>query len=196
MKEQFEILKEKFSLIVDSIKNYFENKAIKKSKFLLFLFLFLFFIGSLLLNYVNYKYNEANVDIKQKILKIKQQNNFLMKNKNKLVLIKTLNLNKEIKNNLQLLNFLYEINNYINDYNNWMWKIKIKSVQKTQWKNEVVIEFTNVIKYKFFDDILRHMKLYKLNVKIKELNIQVDSNNKEYLSYNVKVKFDYYNLMK
>ena len=196
MKEQFEILKEKFSLIVDSIKNYFENKAIKKSKFLLFLFLFLIFIGSLLLNYVNYKYNEANVDIKQKILKIKQQNNFLMKNKNKLVLIKTLNLNKEIKNNLQLLNFLYEINNYINDYNNWMWKIKIKSVQKTQWKNEVVIEFTNVIKYKFFDDILRHMKLYKLNVKIKELNIQVDSNNKEYLSYNVKVKFDYYNLMK
>ena len=196
MKEQFEILKEKFSLIVDSIKNYFENKAIKKSKFLLFLFLFLFFIGSLLLNYVNYKYNEANVDIKQKILKIKQQNNFLMKNKNKLVLIKTLNLNKEIKNNLQLLNFLYEINNYINDYNNWMWKIKIKSVQKTQWKNEVVIEFTNVIKYKFFDDILRHMKLYKLNVKIKELNIQVDSNNKEYLSYNVKIKFDYYNLMK
>jgi len=194
MKEKIEYIKETALLYIEDVKNYFGSKSIKKKNLFIYIWIFIFFIFWILLNFLNFKYSQTNNNIKQNIQDLTQQNIFLQKNNNKLVLIKTINLNKNLNWNLQLLNFLYMVNNYIKNYDNWMWKIQIKSVQKIQWKKEAIITFTNVVRYNFFDAILSQMKLYKLNINVLKMAISINSNNKKYLSFIVKIKFSYNNV--
>ena len=174
--------------------DYFKNKTFKKQKIIIYSVIFIIFISWIVLNYINYTYYQANKKYNLYIKTLNKRITFFNNNNNKLLLLKKLNNNQEINWNTNLLNFLYTIYNKTINFDNWNTKIKITWIQKIQWKNEIIIIFNNIVKYAFFDYILKTMKLYNLNVDIKNLNIKVNNNNQNYLSYQAKITLDYNNI--
>jgi len=188
----FEWFKEKAWFYFEDIKTYFANRSYGGWKTFVYLIMFILTILWLYFNNLTYQFYTENWKIKDNIKLLKDQNKFLEKNKTQLVLIKTLDKDK----NVNLVNYIFEVYKFIKNYKGKknLWDIKIKSVTVQKQNNNLTIQLENITDYAFFDKILEYLKEYKNNVDIKDVKIKVDENNKKYFSYIMSINLDYSNI--
>jgi len=188
----FDWLKEKIWFYFNDIKTYFSNRSYWGWKVFVYLILFVFIILWFYLNNLTYQYYVENWKIKNNIKILKTQNKFLEKNKTQLVLIKTLDKDK----NVNIVNYIFWVYDFIKNYKGKknLWNIKIKSIAVQKQNNSLTIQLENITDYSFFDKILEYLKEYKNNVNIKDVKIKVDENNKKYFSYIMTINLVYSNI--